>query len=128
MITIILQISTGYQKLQNRTARIILKSDFYTPSATMFHELGWMSLESRIKYNKAILAYKARNNMTPDYITRLLTPCHRRILLICDQAKTVHCMFPFRILCYTAMHFLAPLNDYVEIRNSESLNAFKNLC
>ena len=33
-----------------------------------------MSVESRIKYNKAVFTYKALNNMTPDYITKLLTP------------------------------------------------------
>ena len=33
-----------------------------------------MPVESRINYNKAVLTYKALNNMTPDYITKLLTP------------------------------------------------------
>ena len=53
-------------KLQKRASRAIFKSDFDTPSATMFRELGWMSVESRIKYNKAVFTYKAINNMTPD--------------------------------------------------------------
>ena len=57
-------------KLQKRAARVIFKSDFDTPSATMFQELGWMTVESRIKYNKAVFTYKALNNMTPEYITK----------------------------------------------------------
>ena len=61
-------------KLQKRAVRIILNSDFDTSSASMFQELGWMPVESRINYNKAVLTYKALNNMRPDYITKLLTP------------------------------------------------------
>ena len=61
-------------KLQKRAARIILKADFFTPSKLMFETLGWLSVPKRLLYNKAILTYKALNNMTPAYITNLLTP------------------------------------------------------
>ena len=46
-------------KLQKRAARIILKADFRTPFIDMFRDIGWQSIESRFKYNKAILTYKA---------------------------------------------------------------------
>ena len=46
-------------KLQKHAARVILKSDLDTPSATMFQELGWMSVEIRIRYKKAVFTYKA---------------------------------------------------------------------
>ena len=59
-------------KLQKRAARIILKADFDTPSVLMFQELDWLSVRSRMKYNEAVIIYKALNNMTPDYITKLL--------------------------------------------------------
>ena len=61
-------------KLQKCTARIILKVDFLTPSKLMFETLGWLSVPKRIFYNKAILTYKALNNLTPAYITNLLAP------------------------------------------------------
>ena len=61
-------------KLQKRAARIILKADFDTPSVLMFQKLDWLSVRSRIKYNKAVVINKALNNMTPDYITKLLIP------------------------------------------------------
>ena len=61
-------------KLQKRAARIILKADFLTPSKLMFETLGWLSVPKRIFYNKAILTYKALNNLTPAYISNLLTP------------------------------------------------------
>ncbi|MCG8048031.1 MAG: hypothetical protein N0E48_20820, partial [Candidatus Thiodiazotropha endolucinida] len=43
-------------------------------SAEMFHKLGWLSVGSRLKYNKATLIYRALNDLTPDYISKLLTP------------------------------------------------------
>ena len=61
-------------KLQKRAARIILKADFMTPSKLMFETLGWLSVPKRLLYNKAILTYKALNNLTPTYISNLLTP------------------------------------------------------
>ena len=61
-------------KLQKRAARIILKANFDTPSSLMFQELGWLSVENRLKYNKAVITYKALNNLTPDYLSELLTP------------------------------------------------------
>ena len=40
----------------------------------MFIELGWASITKRFNYNKAMLTYKALNNLTPYYISDLLTP------------------------------------------------------
>ena len=44
--------------MQKRTARIILKANFDTPSSLMFQELGWLSVENRLKYNKAVITYR----------------------------------------------------------------------
>ena len=61
-------------KLQKRAVRIILKTDFRTPSVDMFQELDWLSIESRLTYNKAILTCKAINNVMPKYISNMLKP------------------------------------------------------
>ena len=61
-------------KLQKKAARIILKVDYITPSVEMFQRLRWMTVSQRINYNKAVLTYKALNNLTPAYISDLLTP------------------------------------------------------
>ena len=61
-------------KLQKRAARIILKADFDTLSSEMFNELGWSTIENRHNYNKAVLTYKALNDLTPEYISNLLKP------------------------------------------------------
>ena len=59
-------------KLQKRAARTILHAEFNTPSAFMFKELGWLSVADRLKFNKAVLIYRALNNQTPEYISKLL--------------------------------------------------------
>ena len=61
-------------KLQKRAARIILKADFDTPSSEMFNELGWSTIANRHNYNKAVLTFKALNDLTPKYISDLLKP------------------------------------------------------
>ena len=61
-------------KLQNRAARIILRADFMTPSTIMFDRLEWLSVPKRLMHNKAVLTYKALNNLAPAYISGLLKP------------------------------------------------------
>ena len=61
-------------KLQKRAARIILNANCDTASSDMFIELGWASITKRHNYNKAVLTYKALNNLTPSYVFDLLTP------------------------------------------------------
>ena len=52
-------------KLQKRAARIILNATFETSSAEMFNKLGWATITKRRNYNKAVLTFKALNNLTP---------------------------------------------------------------
>ena len=61
-------------KLQKRAARIILRANYDTPSVDMFSQLGCLSILDRLKYNKAVLTYRAINNLSPEYITQLLKP------------------------------------------------------
>ena len=117
-------------KLQKRAARVILNSDFDTPSATMFQKLGWMSVESRIKYNKAVFTYKALNNMTPEYINKLLTPMSQTHSLNLRSGETGALYVPFsRTVLYSgAFSCSVPRlwNSLPQaVQNSESLNAFK---
>ena len=69
-------------KLQKRAARIILQTDYSTPSAEMFAELGWQPINKRLAYNKAVFTYKALNGQTPQYISELLKPPVRKSIAI----------------------------------------------
>ena len=78
-------------KLQKRAARIILNVPYDTASSEMFNVLGWPTIEKRHSYNKAVLTYKALNNLTPLYITELLIPMsqtHNRALIAVPRSKT----------------------------------------
>jgi hypothetical protein len=55
-------------KLQKRTARLILNQDPIAPSEPLFKQLGWMSIEQRIKYHKYLLVSKCLKNEAPVYL------------------------------------------------------------
>ena len=63
-----------HQTVVKPAARVIHKANFDTPSSLMFQELSWLSVENRLKNNKTVLTYRTLNNLTPDYLTELLTP------------------------------------------------------
>ena len=118
-------------KLQKRAAHIILKADFMTPSLDMFDQLSWQSIPKRLMYNKAILAYKALNNLTPTYITNLLKPIsqtHSRCLRSSENGllsipRSRSALFD-RSFSYSASKLWnsLPLN----LRTAGSLNEFKS--
>ena len=117
-------------KLQKRAARIILKADFMTPSKLMFETLGWLSVPKRLLYNKAILTYKALNNLTPTYISNLLTPLsekHSRSLRSSENGLL--CIPRSRSALYdrSFSHSASKLWNSLpqDIRTKSSLNAFK---
>ena len=91
-------------KLQKRAARIILKADFMT-SSYMFEILGCQTIPKRLLYNKSVLVYKALNNLTPTYITNLLTPVsqtHSRSLRSSENGLSVIFVFCFKVVeCVT---------------------------
>ena len=54
------------QKLQNRAARIITQSSYYTSASSLLEELGWDNVLTRWKKQKAILMFKTLNNRAPE--------------------------------------------------------------
>ncbi|MEW8544984.1 MAG: reverse transcriptase family protein [Candidatus Thiodiazotropha sp.] len=117
-------------KLQKRAARVILRADYNTPSSAMFHELNWLPVCRRLTYNKAVLIFKALNNLTPAYITNLLKPMsetHSRSLrssvngtLSVPRSRTS--LFD-RSFSSSAPRLWNSLPS--SVRNSTSLNSFK---
>jgi hypothetical protein len=55
-------------KLQKRTARLILDQDPIAPSESLFKQLGWMSIEQRIKHHQYLLVSKCLKNEAPVYL------------------------------------------------------------
>ena len=61
------------QKLQNRAARIVTQSNYYTSASSLVEELGWDNVSTRRKKQKAILMFKTLNNSAPEYLRNLFT-------------------------------------------------------
>ena len=59
------------QKLQNKAARVITKSQYDASSRYLFSKLGWDNLLTRRKKHKAILMFKTINDLTPFYLHEL---------------------------------------------------------
>ena len=98
----------------------------------MFQRLGWMPVAKRINYNKAVLTYKAMNNLTPSYISDLLTPtalvCNRNLRssengsLILPKTRTAIYTGSFAFsapklwnTCPTAVRLAPSLNEFKRI-------------
>ena len=121
-----LQILNDFQSFKN-----ILKADFMTPSSYMFEILGWQTIPKRLLYTKSVLVYKALNNLTPTYITNLLTPVsqtHPRSLRSSENCLlSIHrswsALFD-RSFSYSASKLwnVLPLN----LKTASSLNEFKS--
>ena len=63
------------QTLQNRAARLVTKSGWYTPSSTMLLQVGWLSVRQMIAYHSLVLMYKTKMEKKPAYMySKICTP------------------------------------------------------
>ena len=62
------------EKIQHEAARIVTGCTQLVSLTSLYHELGWSTLESRRKLHKLILFYKMINNLVPSYLSSLVTP------------------------------------------------------
>ena len=116
--------------LQKRASRIILKADFRTPSVDMFRDLGWQSIENRVKYNKAVLTYKALHDQTPEYVSKLLKPVSQThgLNLRSSENGDLHMPLARTALYSGAFSCSAPKlwNSLPQsVKNCDTLNSFK---
>jgi hypothetical protein len=58
----------AFLNCKKRTARFILDQDPISPSEPLFKQLGWMSIEQRIKYHKYLLVSKCLKNEASLYL------------------------------------------------------------
>ena len=59
------------QKLQNRAARIVTKSNFDTPSIDLIQSLNWTTVSDIIRGETATTVYKSLNGLVPEYLSSL---------------------------------------------------------
>ena len=58
------------QKVQKRAARIVLGEGFDVSSKDMFSRLGWMPIQTRFQFGRAVIMYKAMHGMAPEYLNK----------------------------------------------------------
>lgn len=61
------------QKLQNRAMRYILNGNKYSKIQNMLKTLGWLDIQSFIKFNCMMFIHKINLGMLPPYLSDLLT-------------------------------------------------------
>ena len=59
------------EKIQIEAGRIVTGLTRSASLYNLYHELGWLTLSERRKYQKLVLAYKITHNMVPQYLSSL---------------------------------------------------------
>ncbi|CAH3041803.1 unnamed protein product, partial [Pocillopora meandrina] len=67
------QLCEKLQKLQNRAARVIIKSSYNMNSSYLLNSLSWDNLSVRTK-QKTNLMYKCVNKLASNYLCNMFTP------------------------------------------------------
>ena len=61
------------QIIQNRCARLIFKKPKFTHSSSLLKQLHWLPVAERIQFSTLVHTFKALNNLSPHYMSSLLT-------------------------------------------------------
>ena len=93
------------QKLQNRAARIITGASYLQKSSDVLCELGWMTLETMRKRQKAILMFKILNGLTPRTCLKCLPIAPLSMIMDCDLPERIlRSLKVARIFTETVLH------------------------
>ena len=55
------------QKLPNRAARVLTNSSYDASADPLIESFGWKKLASKRKFQKAVMVFKSRNGLAPEY-------------------------------------------------------------
>ena len=59
------------EKIQHEAVRIVTGLTRSVSLRNLYKEINWLSLDERRRYQKLIMAYKIKNNITPDYLNNI---------------------------------------------------------
>ena len=62
-------LSVKLQKLQNRSARILMYANYDSDIDELFRVLGWRKLKYQRFESAAVMMYKSLHGMTPEYLS-----------------------------------------------------------
>ena len=122
-----LTLTDKLQKLQNRAARAITRSNYYTSASFLLNQLNWDDLIARRQKLKATLMFKTTNGLTPAYLQNLFSTHSTQYNLRDSEAKLElpkpRTNYGKRAFCYSGA--LLWNNLPINLRKSDSLGYFK---
>ena len=118
------------QKVQKRAARVILGEGFDIPSNDMFSRLGWMPIQTRFQFGRAVMMYKCLHDMAPTYLKKDLFHVSSRHDHNTRQAeRNALCVPKFRTDTYKHSPLVSGIRTWNQLENSvkgsSTLNSFK---
>ena len=118
------------RKVQKRAARLIMNETYETPSAELFKNLKWMTLEERFEFNRVVMMYTFLHNFVPSYLqTDLINPSeiHDHFTRLTTSNKLS--MPKFQTDCYKYSPIISSIRAWNNldslIREASSINSFK---
>ena len=122
-----LTLSDKLQKLQNRAAMAITRSNYDTSATFLLNLLNWDDLTTRRQKLKAILIFKTINGLTPAYLQNSFSTRSAKYNLRNVEAKLElplpRTTYGKRAFCYSGA--LLWNNLPISLRQSDSLEYFK---
>ena len=57
------------QVLQTRAARLVTNRGWFTPTAVLLHQCGWMSVRQLVHFHSLVLVFKIKFHIKPEYFS-----------------------------------------------------------
>ena len=90
--------TTQLRKVQKRAARLIMKQSYETPSAELFTNLKWMTLEERFEFNRVMMIYKCLHNCAPSYLqSDLINPGLNNLIFLIKNGYNFLIFVKYRV-------------------------------
>ena len=120
------------ERLQKAVARVLLDTNFNTPSTVLFESLQWLPFRKRIIYNEAVLMYKVQNSLAPNYLNdfRGIREVHTRNTRAADRDELYipkhRTQFFRKSFLYNGVKTWNDLS--IDIKPCSTLQSFKRKC
>ena len=124
--------TTQLRKVQKRAARLILNQSYETPSAELFTNLKWMTLDERFEFNRVVMIYKCLHNCAPSYLqSDLINPSDFHDHFTRHTISGKLSLPKFKTDCYKYSPIVSSISAWnrlnSEIREGSSIYSFKKL-
>ena len=67
-------LSTKLQKIQNRAARTVTRSESDENTEPLIKELGWKTVRELVRYDTAITMHQSMHKIAPTYLSNIFQP------------------------------------------------------